>query len=293
MQPLAPNLDGEHNLLRGIREALRDADEAVLCVAFASSAGVHLLRRALEPLRARQGAMLLVTTAFGTSTLDALHLAYDVGVDVRVMNPGTGTFHPKVYLARRDDQISVVVGSANLTGGLVSNVEMATMMRGEMREPELAMLLAWSRELWCSPDAVPWSPSSARPPPEPLGAELFAAIDRALAGAPIVRTLGKGAVNHVVERTPHGLYVETARSLQRGGGAELVPGWMIQLAWDYLRAHGALTNKELLATDGLNVKRSSFVCALLARLPGVEVFFEPTLGVRLVRSPSGAGEQRS
>ena len=36
-------------------------------------------------------------------------------------------------------------------------------------------------------------------------------------------------------------------------------------------AHGTLTNRHLLDKDGLNVKRSSFVCALLARLPGVEI----------------------
>ncbi len=42
---------------------------------------------------------------------------------------------------------------------------------------------------------------------------------------------------------------------------------MIGLAWDTLRAHGTLTNRYLL--DGLHVHRSSFVCALLARLPGV------------------------
>jgi hypothetical protein len=40
---------------------------------------------------------------------------------------------------------------------------------------------------------------------------------------------------------------------------------------DYLQAHGSLTNRLLLDKDGLNVKRSSFVCALLARLPNVQV----------------------
>ena len=46
---------------------------------------------------------------------------------------------------------------------------------------------------------------------------------------------------------------------------------MIQIAWDWLQARGSLTARHLVATDGLNVKRSSFVCALLARLPGVTV----------------------
>jgi hypothetical protein len=51
----------------------------------------------------------------------------------------------------------------------------------------------------------------------------------------------------------------------------MVPAWMIQIAWEWLTTHGTLTNRHLLADDGLNVKRSSFVCALLARLPGVGV----------------------
>jgi hypothetical protein len=46
---------------------------------------------------------------------------------------------------------------------------------------------------------------------------------------------------------------------------------MFQLAWDYLTTHGSLTNRHLLATDGLNVKRSSAVMAILARLPAVKV----------------------
>jgi hypothetical protein len=43
---------------------------------------------------------------------------------------------------------------------------------------------------------------------------------------------------------------------------------MLNLAWDALRARGRLTNRELL--DELRVHRSSFVCGILARLPGVE-----------------------
>lgn len=46
---------------------------------------------------------------------------------------------------------------------------------------------------------------------------------------------------------------------------------MIQSAWDHLNTHGSLTHKFLLASDGLNVKRSAAVCAILARLPDVEV----------------------
>jgi hypothetical protein len=44
---------------------------------------------------------------------------------------------------------------------------------------------------------------------------------------------------------------------------------MVQLAWDWLIAYGTLSNVTLL--KNLRVHRSSFVCALLAQLPGVRV----------------------
>jgi len=65
---------------------------------------------------------------------------------------------------------------------------------------------------------------------------------------------------------------------------------MIQIAYDWLRAHGTLTNRFLVATDGLNVKRSSFVCELLARLPGVHV--ESARPIALVM-PSGPTPSRA
>ena len=46
---------------------------------------------------------------------------------------------------------------------------------------------------------------------------------------------------------------------------------MFNVAWDYLAANGRLTNRYLRAGDGLNVKPSSAVCAVLAHLPGVDV----------------------
>ena len=62
--------------------------------------------------------------------------------------------------------------------------------------------------------------------------------------------------------------METERSKNRSGGAEPIPTWMFNLAWDYLLTHGVLSNKVLL--DDLRVHRSSAVCAILSQLPGVE-----------------------
>lgn len=58
---------------------------------------------------------------------------------------------------------------------------------------------------------------------------------------------------------------------------------MINAAWEHLQRKGAISNTELLASNGLNVKRSSFVCALLSRLPNVEVDGLRPIRLRLIR----------
>jgi len=65
--------------------------------------------------------------------------------------------------------------------------------------------------------------------------------------------------------------------------AQLVPAWMLQLAWDYLQRYGELSNRYLLADDGLNVKRSSAGCALLDTLPIVDVTSTQPIVLRLHR----------
>lgn len=86
-----------------------------------------------------------------------------------------------------------------------------------------------------------------------------------------VTTLGVGRPNWIVGIEAGGVHVETDRTRSSGTGPQHVPAWMIVVAWERLTSRGRLTNAELLATNDLNVKRSSFVCATLAWLPGVQV----------------------
>ena len=193
------------------------------------------------------------------------------GFGVRVLNPSGGTFHPKLYLARHGAQMAAAVGSANLTSGLVANVELVTVLRGDRGNPAMRALVELSESWWSHREAIEWTPERVAAPHETLEAGLLAQIGLALAPDPEVLTLGDGKPNWVREITPDGLWVETQRSHAAGRPPQLVEAWMIQSAWDYLQAHRVLTNQFLLSSDGLNVKRSSFVCALLARLPEVEV----------------------
>jgi hypothetical protein len=114
-----------------------------------------------------------------------------------------------------------------------------------------------------------------------LDDELLALIQTHVPAGTTVETLGRGHLNWIVDVAASGIRIETERSRMLGENAQLVPAWMLQSAWSYLNEHGRLTNKQLLATEGLNVKRSSAVCALLSHLPGVEVESRRPIVLRL------------
>src|SRR5439155_957381 len=153
-------------LLAGLRSALADADQALVCVAFAQAAGVHLLRRQLEC--AASSTRLLVTTTFGQSSPEALHMAHRLGVSVSILNLASGTFHPKMYLARRGSAAVAVIGSPNLTGGLVSNVEVAVLLRGDLADSPIRAAWNLAEELWSDARRQPWTPSAV-----PLAREML------------------------------------------------------------------------------------------------------------------------
>jgi hypothetical protein len=101
-----------------------------------------------------------------------------------------------------------------------------------------------------------------------LSDELYERILNVVAPGDSISTLARGERNHVVAIARSGLRVDTAKS-RRDGTEPIVPAWMVQVAWERLQQRGVLTNVELL--NDLNVKRSAFVCALLARFPDVRV----------------------
>lgn len=263
----------DQSLLRAVRSTLEGADEVILCVAFAHDAGVHLLEREFLELRERKArSRLLVTTTFGTTSPSSLSLARELGVDVRVLNPGARqSYHPKIYLGAKGPEMRAVVGSANLTGGLFTNVEVAVSMTGARTAAPLASAWRWANDLWQDRRAEPWVPEGvAEPQVERLDSELLALIESERRRNPVFHTLGRSPKpNVVVSVTASAVYVETRRSRGRRGGAEEIPAWMFNLAWERLRTHGRLTNRELL--NDLRVHRSSAVCAVLGRLEPVQV----------------------
>lgn len=105
--------------------------------------------------------------------------------------------------------------------------------------------------------------------PSEFSPELYALLQENVREGDVVATLSTGNPNRISSLDRTGFGVETGRTRVEGTGPQLVPAWMVEAGWRRLKERGRLSHAELLATDDLNVKRSSFVCAVLARLPGV------------------------
>lgn len=262
-------------LLRGVRESLRDAERVLICVAFAAEAGVRLIEDELKVLRERKRPVGLVsTTVFGTTTPAALGLAQKLGVDVRRYDPSRGTFHPKVYLGiGKNGSAKAVIGSANLTAGLATNVEAGMYLEGTLRDVPLKTAWEWAEERWGDPVVEMWRPRADHVvvSADEFDADLFELLEVEVRRDPVFLTLGRTQKRNIVRAlTRTELLIETDKSRAEGGRPQPVPAWMVNVAWEYLKTHRMLTNRYLL--NELRVHRSSAVCALLARLPVIEPF---------------------
>jgi hypothetical protein len=102
-----------------------------------------------------------------------------------------------------------------------------------------------------------------------LDGDLFDRIVSVVDAGGEIWTLSIKRPNWITSVDRAGVWVETERSRARRSGPQLVPAWMIVTAWNRLCERGSLSHVELL--NELNVKRSAFVCALLAHFPDVGV----------------------
>jgi HKD family nuclease len=269
---IVSTLPPERDLLPALRQLLADGDEALLCVAFVNRKGVSLVEDELRGVAGRGGCRILLTSVFG-ATEPAVQRLTKSGVTIKVLNWRGGTYHPKLYLSRSDADMRVLLGSANLTSGILRNVETAVSLRGPQDWDPVARAWEIAEDLWSNRDARDWQPADVGQT-EGLTRGLEGLLRTHLPAT--VSTLSSGAPNRIDRITAEGVYVNTRRS---GARAELVEGWMLDLAWDELCATGRLTNKWLLTEA--HVHRSSFICAALAQLPGVEVVSHHPIELRL------------
>jgi HKD family nuclease len=110
--------------LAALEYLIADATSVSAAVAFVSQAGVHRLAEVVG--RDRDIGIELIARGAGVTSPEALlALRDELGVDVSVvMGRHASAFHPKLWLIRSGDQLSVLSGSGNLTaGGLIDNDE--------------------------------------------------------------------------------------------------------------------------------------------------------------------------
>ncbi|TMS54813.1 hypothetical protein [Mycobacterium sp. DBP42] len=102
-----------------------------------------------------------------------------------------------------------------------------------------------------------------------LDDDLLERIKEVVTDSDVIETLSNKRTNWVTSFDRMGVRVETERSRAHAAGPQLVPAWMIVVAWEQLCKNGTLSHIELL--NDLKVMRSAFVCALLAQFPDVVV----------------------
>lgn len=105
--------------------------------------------------------------------------------------------------------------------------------------------------------------------PTEFSDDLLERINSVIAVGDEIETLSIKRPNWIAGTDRSGIWVETETSRRKGTGPQLVPAWMIVVAWEHLRRNRTLSQVELL--NDLNVKRSAFVCALIAQFPDVVV----------------------
>lgn len=102
-----------------------------------------------------------------------------------------------------------------------------------------------------------------------MDSDLYERVAAAVQPGDEIETIANKQINRIAAVDRQGVDVETARSERLGTGPQHVPAWMIVRAWEHLRRTGELSQPYLL--NELNVKRSAFVCALLALFTDVVV----------------------
>ena len=67
------------------------------------------------------------------------------------MSDDEKSYHPKIYIAKRKNEVRILIGSSNLTnGGLYSNIEGNILLSGNVDEPVISDVLEFFEEKWKS-----------------------------------------------------------------------------------------------------------------------------------------------
>lgn len=99
----------------------------ILCLAFVTKSGVTQLRKELMSVASTCSAYVGIRN--GVTSVQGIRSLFETGISVYYIDTGSASilYHPKIYAAFSDSVGHVLMGSANLTaGGLTNNIEAST-----------------------------------------------------------------------------------------------------------------------------------------------------------------------
>lgn len=110
-----------------IKRLLKHSDEVIICVAFLKNSGLEFIQKELS-----SNCTFYIGTDFYLTEPIAIKKLYKQGYTVYLTKKTKSTFHPKIYYFRQGNNISILTGSANLTGGgLDTNFEASILIQTE------------------------------------------------------------------------------------------------------------------------------------------------------------------
>ena len=129
MKVISNHSDQTHSI--SIDRLLASSDEAIICVAFLKLSG---LNKIIDKLKTKIGKCLFyIGTDFYLTEPTALRKLFSNGHTVFITKKDKCTYHPKIFYFKRNNNISIIIGSANLTsGGLETNIEASLQIETEL-----------------------------------------------------------------------------------------------------------------------------------------------------------------
>ena len=114
--------------LSTINKLIDNSDEIIICVAFLKNSGLNSIIKRLT-----NNCTFYIGTDYYITEPTAIKKLIQNGHNVYLTKKAKSTFHPKIYYSRQGKNISVLTGSANLTGGgLETNLEVSLLMQTEV-----------------------------------------------------------------------------------------------------------------------------------------------------------------
>ena len=120
--------DKQPTHLTTINKLIDNSDEIIICVAFLKNSGLNSIIKRLT-----NNCTFYIGTDYYITEPTAIKKLIQNGHNVYLTKKAKSTFHPKIYYSRQGKNISVLTGSANLTGGgLETNLEVSLLMQTEV-----------------------------------------------------------------------------------------------------------------------------------------------------------------